>query len=357
MGKILIYGMLDGFGGIEKYIMNFFLYGKNTDKKYGCIIIGQKSPFDMILKEKNIDVFYTPSKRKLLKNYAILKKILKENKLKYDSIYINTSGLYYPMVFFLAKKYKYKIFLHSHLAEVNDYRKPLHLLNRHFVNKFILKKFACSQAAAEWMFEKKYLKEVKIIPNAIDLNKFVYNPLARIEIRSQLHIADDTLVIGNVARLSYVKNQKFALDVLKELLYSVKAKLILVGDGEDKDELIQYTEKLGISNNVVFWGYTDEPERIMNSFDCTIMPSVVEGFPISLIENQAAGLECFVSDTITKEVNVSGHVHFLPLNNRGAWVNEILAFKKERYNCRDLLAEKGYNLEDFESKMWKVFND
>lgn len=356
MAKILIYAMKEGMGGVEQYVLNLSKYSSNPASKYGYIIIGGKTIYENELKNCGVDYFFVTDKSKsLVKNIAELNTLLKECRKKYDTFYCNTSGLYYPIPYILAHRYKYKIIIHSHLTEVNNCKKPLHIFNRYWINKVTCKQFACSTPAAEWMFGKK-TDLVHIIPNAIEINKFLYNTDLRKKLRKKLNVSDDTFIIGNVGRLSVVKNQKFLLCILQQLkVMDRKYKLILVGDGEMEAELIDEAKRMNVENDVIFYGKTSEPYNIMNVMDCIVMPSLTEGFPISLVEAQAAGLECLVSDVVTKEINISGHVKFKALKESPyEWATYIDSLAPKRYDCSDILTKKGYDVHSLEERVYKL---
>mgnify|MGYP000804200963 FL=1 len=88
------------------------------------------------------------------------------------------------------------------------------------------------------------------------------------------------------------------------------------------------------------------------------MPSFFEGLPLTLIEEQAAGLKCFVSDSITKEVDITGNVDFLSLNdNVENWASTII--KEQKKNNRDKdsdiaikkIVKKGYDIASESEKL------
>lgn len=322
MGKVLIYTLTEGIGGVEEYIMNLSRYIEDPQSKFGYLIIGQKSIYESELKKMGIDYYYIPPKKSLYSNIKRYNELFNKLRDTYDTIYFNTSGLYYPVPYLFAKKYNYRIVLHSHLTSGPWPKSILHKANRKWINQITSLKLACSTPAGEWMFGKD--EKFLFIPNAINLERFRYQKANREIVRKKLDV-DNCFVVGNVARLNQIKNQSFLIDVIGEIYKENKnVRLILVGDGDLKEKLEIKSRELGLSDSIIFVGRSDEPELYYSAMDCYVMTSFIEGFPISLIEAQANGLPCVVADTITKETAINPNVSFLSLNDSlGVWCDTI----------------------------------
>ena len=81
------------------------------------------------------------------------------------------------------------------------------------------------------------------------------------------------------------------------------------------------------------------------------MPSFYEGFPVTMVEAQAAGLHCFVSDTITRKTAITELVTFLPYDDIEAWVNAMLGCNTEKKNTEEQLIENGFDIRNSAKKM------
>ena len=345
MEKILIYAMSENMGGVEEYVLNLSRFNFEKKATYEYVILGKKTPYREEMEKLGVKIHYIPQKSELKKNICELRNLLKRERQECDIIYFNTSSLCYPVPYILAKKYNYKIVLHSHLTGADGIRRYVHLFNRWWINKICYKRLACSTPAAIWMFGNE--DNVTIIPNAIQIERFKYLSEKRCELRKQLKFDEETIVVGHVGRLSAVKNQSFLLRLISE---GINMKLLLVGDGEDEKKLRQEARELGIEDRTIFYGKTKEPEKLMNCMDCFVMPSFVEGFPITLVEAQANGLPCLVSDVITKETNITGHVWYKSINRPiNEWLNIIEEIAGKRYNGTQILNDKGYNVEKLEA--------
>ena len=340
MKKVLLYALTTGFGGIEQYLMNIIRYKKEPQKIYGMIILGTNSPYLEELKQHGVDVFFL--RDKYIKVYSVLKQCRKD----YDAIYFNTSAIVNPLPYYYAKKLGYKIIIHSHSSYLPGPRQYLHYINRGIVvNK--AKRFACSDLAAKWMFQER---NYEFIPNAIDLDKYKYNPEMRTIIRNKYDISDNDIVLGYVARLTESKNHLFLLKVMEQIINKghTNYKLMMVGDGEERQKLEEITDNIGIKDYVVFCGETRDANYYYSSFDQYVMPSLFEGFPLTVIEAQAAGLKCVISNTITQNVNVVGDIVYLPIEcNYDQWADTIVNCDIVRNNNIDILREKGFDVHDF----------
>lgn len=228
------------------------------------------------------------------------------SKNKFEIAHINSGPKNYVVAKY-AKKHGVKtIIYHSHNTDYQT-RNILKKAYGNFLKRKIIKYcsffLACSKEAGEWMYPKRiiYSPNFKIIHNPIILSDYSFDAESRLKIRSENNL-NDCFVVGNVGRLSNQKNQRFLLEITKELkaLYS-NIKLVIVGTGELEGELKSLAQRIGVENETVFLGFRKDVGCVLNSFDLFVLPSFFEGYPISAIEAQANGLNCLMSDTITKE--------------------------------------------------------
>ncbi|MEG1862343.1 MAG: glycosyltransferase family 1 protein [Oscillospiraceae bacterium] len=192
--------------------------------------------------------------------------------------------------------------------------------------------FACSQSSARWLFPGK-LNEAVLVNNGIDLSKFKYNMGLNIEQRKKYKI-ENKFIIGHIGRFSQSKNHKFIIEVFSQLSALCEdALLILVGDGKEKKYIEQIVNSKNLQDKVIFMGLRSDVSQILQMFDVFVFPSVYEGFPIALIEAQAAGVPCIVSQNITREAKLTSHTKFLPISGkkiREIWVKEILKMRGKK---------------------------
>lgn len=187
---------------------------------------------------------------------------------------------------------------------------------------------------------------MKIIHNAIDAGKFTYRPEKRAAMREQLGIADK-FVVGHVGRFNTQKNHPYLIDIFAELVRMEKdAVLILLGDGPDRKRMEDKCAALGIRDKVLFAGNQRQPEDYYQAFDIFLLPSFHEGLPGVLVEAQAAGLPCLVSDTVTEEARATDLVKYLSIEQPArVWAEEIMARRcYERRNTYEELAGSGFDV-------------
>lgn len=183
---------------------------------------------------------------------------------------------------------------------------------------------ACGTAAADYLFPSR--TDVQLIPNAIDINIFI-NPQGS-PVRQALGIDPDTLVILQVGRLIPVKNHLFSVKIAVALRdAAVDFQFLLVGSGPEQQAVQALVTQAQLEANVIFLGLRADIPELMAAADVMLMPSLHEGFPVVLVESQAAGLPAVIATTISPEVDLAlGLVSFIGLDaSPEAWAARIQA--------------------------------
>ena len=168
--------------------------------------------------------------------------------------------------------------------------------------------------------------KVQILNNAIELEKYAFNPEARDRIRREYNIGKTDYVIGHVGRFMKQKNHKYLIDIFAEFNNRVpNSYLLLLGTGELEDEIHHYVNDRGLSDRVIFTGSVANVGDFYSAMDVFVLPSLYEGFPVVSIEVQAAGLPLYASDNIDRSIDVAQGAHFLSAKEEPLhWANEIL---------------------------------
>lgn len=258
-----------------------------------------------------------------------------------------------PWVFYYARKFGIKnIIVHSHYANVSSLTKERikFIVSQYLINKYADYGLACSKKAAHFLFhdDKFKNKKINIVNNAIDSDKFVYNSFLREQQRKYMSL-ENKFVVGHVGRLTYQKNQFFLFDIFKEIVKQRdNAVLLLIGDGPDAECLQNYSKKLNINNKVIFMGAKNNIASLFRVMDCFILPSRWEGLPVTVVEALASGLPCFISDEITREVNLINNLVFYHsiLENPKNWADDILCKTEtvNRVNTQKIINSKGFDI-------------
>ncbi len=213
---------------------------------------------------------------------------------------------------------------HSHSSsQTKDLKYPVKLLYKRAIPRYANQLFACSKEAGEWMFGGR---EFTVLNNAIDPARYIWDPETAKAVREEQNIPQDALVVGHVGRFAAPKNHGFILDVFSELVKRQgKSVLMLVGDGELRGEIAEKANRLGLKDRVVFTGVRSDVPRLLQAMDVFLFPSVYEGLPVSVIEAQAAGLPCLISDRVPPGCGITELVKQIGLcEGAGAWADEIL---------------------------------
>lgn len=209
-------------------------------------------------------------------------------------------------------------------------------------------KIAPSDLAAEYTFGPKAVRngEIRYLRNALDLDAYAFSAERRSAVRAELGIDADALVVGHVGRFAHQKNHDFIIEAFAKLLnIRTDARLVLVGKGELEDEVHRKSDALGVLPRIVFTGVRSDVPALLSAFDVLALPSFYEGMPNVVIEAQAAGLACVVSDTVTRQADVTGLVEFLPIDDTEAWAKALVsATDGKRPDTKAALAAAGYDV-------------
>lgn len=261
--------------------------------------------------------------------------------------HIRSTGAIYLKI---AKKYDRICIIHSHATGSRGnilermVKNLLQLPIRYLADYYL----ACSPQAAEWLFGKRKGKDAKILKNAIDLEKYRNEDVARKEFRKGLF--ENNMVFGHVGSFSKAKNHIFIISVFEEILAIQKnAVLILVGDGELKNKIECEVRSRLLTEKVFFLGSRGDIPTILKGMDVFLFPSVFEGFGMAALEAQAAGLPTHVADTLPKEIKVTDLLHFHSLTDTPkVWAKTILATMQEikRTDRVDVIKSQGYDIGD-----------
>lgn len=336
-------------GGIESYMMNYYRNFDRSKIQIDFVSIGlQRGAYDDEIESLGGKIYYIPKKSKNYFAYIkALRKIFKSTKYKIVHTHMDAMG---STVLKEAKKCNIPIRIaHSHNTQhlTNNFIKfKINEYARKNINKYATNMFACSEEAGRWLFGDKEFENgtVEIIKNAIEIDKFIFNEAKREFFRSKYKILDDEIVIGHIGRFDYQKNHRFIIEFFYELSkINEKYRLMLVGDGRLKQEVIESIKQMGIEDKINILNACDNINEIYNVFDIFVLPSKFEGLGIVAIEAQVNGIPCVLSDKVPKESKISENVKFLRIDNKELWVNTIEEIAESKL-LRDYDIERSINL-------------
>lgn len=313
--------------GISNVVMNYTC-NMDKDKFKNTIIAG--SPVLESLENKlnsyGIDIKEIPPKRKKTAfsyYYNIWKIIRNEN---FDIIHVHGNSSIISIELLIAKIAGIKARI-AHCHSCSCDRILLHKMLLPLFDHLYTKGYACSDEAGKWLFRDN---DYNILPNGFDISKYAFNQDSRELIRKELGI-ENKFVIGNVARFNKGKNHEYLLDVFREVAKeNENAVLLLVGNGPLLEKIKQLINLHPYKDRIIYYGITDQIEKLYNAMDVFVLPTKFEGLGIVFIEAQINGLRCVASDCVPREVNINNQTAFIPLNNSlHRWCSEILCVKYE----------------------------
>lgn len=355
--RVLILDTVMDRGGAEAMTMNYF---RNMDRS--------KVTFDFLV-HRDYHAAYEdeiaalggriyricpPYPQNWLQYQKTIRRLFREHP-EYRIIHCNMMELGFP-AYAAAKSCHVPVRIcHAHTAPENEKITVKFLIRQTYkklMGSFVTHKFACGQKAAEWVFGKD-ISDVIYMKNAVDAAQFRYAPDVEREVREEFGLGD-RYVVGHVGRFFEPKNHPFIVRIFAEIAKrDENAVLMLVGGGELDDAIMNRTKKafedLGLSDRVIFTGVRTDVNRLLQAFDVFILPSLCEGFPVVMVEAQAAGLPCIMSDKVTTECDLTGNVEVVALaDGADAWADAILAHRDRRRktDCYEQIVQAGYDIRE-----------
>lgn len=353
--RILQFPIANSYGGITHYALENWKWLNKSRFQCDFVTMSKHLDFADKILETGSRIFYIScyaeeDREQFIKEFN---KILDEG---YDVVHLHTKQWKSFLVEEICHKRKIpKVIVHAHNTGIDTSdpikrNKEVRLhenVKREFGKGLATDFWACSKLAADFLFGEQIPKnEIRIMHNAIELDKFIYNHVIRNEYRKNYGL-DNSFVIGHVGRFVYQKNHEFLVRVFSEVLKIIdNARLILLGDGELCPEIRNQVKKLKIEDKVLFPGKRDDVNNWYQAMDVLCFPSRFEGLGIVLVEAQAAGLPCVISESFPEEVIIGHDIYQLPLREK-EWIMKLSEMTNlTRKDNRMVLVEAGYDICD-----------
>lgn len=365
-------GMADVKAGVETYILNLYQEAEKPQVSFFVLTRNAKAGSAVYNEfcEKGIEIFdlecHNLSAKSMLNYYRKVKRFFKTHKGSFDVLHMH--GFDDPFVAYLAKRNGIKFcVLHAHSVE-RENRGVLKNLFKRFSSKGNIHwsdcRLACSNYAGKAMYREASFEVVK---NSIPIEKFTFREDVREEIRREFGLTDDEIAFCYTGRFIAVKNLFFLLDVFTEVVHFWNhAKLFMVGDGEQKEELVTYIAKRKLQRNVVLLEQSNQVGAILQAMDAYVQTSTSEGFSISALEAQCTGLPVFISDVFPREIEVTDLVCKISLNNTAEeWAQKIIKSLEERMNFdigvrtsySEIVKQSGYGSNNAFEEMYRRYRE
>ena len=327
-----------GRGGLESMIMNYYRHVDRTQVQFDFLVHRrERADFDDEIEALGGKIYRLPRLVPWSRRYLSALNRFFDAHPEYRIVHVHQDCLSSVILKAAARHHVPVRIAHSHNANQDrNLKYPVKLWYRRSIPRYAASLFACGKDAGDWMFRGA---PYQIIHNAIDAAAYSFDPETRAEMRCQLDLTDK-LAVGHVGRFNPQKNHPFLLDIFAALLKKEPtAVLLLVGGGEDMPVIQAKAQARGIAGHGRFHGVRRDVAAQKQAMDVFVFPSRYEGLPVKMVEAQADGLPCLISDRVPPEcILTDGLVDVLPLSAAPeVWAEEIL--KKRAFPRTDRRAE------------------
>ena len=342
-------------GGAETMVMNYYRAIDKSKIQFDFMVHRQeRGAYDNEIEAMGGKIFrMCPIYPQNLLRYQQMLKEFFDNHPEYRILHSHMSELGY-FAFKEAIKHDVPVRIcHAHNAPIFSSetaieklkRIPRELLARQ-MRKLSTDYFTCSLIAGEWLFGKKNSEKLIFMRNAIDAQVFAYNEAKALRVKADLGWTDK-FIIGHVGRFCPQKNHNFLIDIFKVFHSKYPNSILaLVGSGELQGKIQEKVKNMGLDKDVCFLGNRADMPNIYQVFDVFLFPSFYEGLPVSLIEAQASGLPCVISDTISDQTRLTSAYYPVSLKEKPEqWVAQLeKCMEMQHADTTAMIKEAGFDI-------------
>lgn len=365
--KVLQCTIAESAGGRTQFLLNLWEKIDKTKYEFDFLTFSRSISYAKCIEDTGARIWYmhTYPEKNEHEFRREFKEILNNG---YDVIHIATSYWKNTIIEQMAKEAGIKkIIIHSHSAglesKTGNYEDEL---KRHYKIKETISEnlatdfLACSVSSAEWLYGSTISKDkITVIHNGIDTKRFAYCEQKRKQLRYDTGL-DNKYVIGFLGRLQQVKNIEYIIDLFEKIYQTNKETfLLIVGDGLLREKLEEKMRNTFPSEVYCFAGKVKNTEDYLLEMDVLLLPSLFEGFPITLVEAQCTGLKCLVSTNVSEEVVVTELIERIPLDKKEIWLDRIrmiaLGYKRESQEIA--IKEHYLDMDSVARQIEKIYED
>ncbi len=336
-----------GRGGLETMIMNYYRNMDRSKVQFDFLVHREeKADYDEEILSLGGRIYRLPRLNPWSKKY--LKKLdcfFKEHK-EYKIVHSHLDCMAGIPLKYAKKNGIPARIAHAHSSsQTKDFKYPLKLIFKRNIPKCATNMFACGEEAGKWMFSGA---DFQVLNNAIDAEKFVYAEKRADYVKNKLGI-QDKFIVGHVGRFAPPKNHEFLIDIFYEIQkVEEDSILLLIGKGELYSKIKEKVQKLGLEDGVRFMGQQSNISALMQAMDAFVFPSIYEGLPVTMVEAQAAGLPCFISDKVPIECKKTNLVKQISLTDGAkVWSGQILKVKEhKKENTYDEIVKAHFDIKE-----------
>lgn len=335
--------------GITVHILNYYrkLQGYNVQIDF----VAGSDVDPEIKNEINYDKskFYELKTRntKTCKYIIELYKIIRKN--KYDIVHVHGNSCLMAVDLLAAKLARCQVRI-AHVHSTSCSHKKLNMILRPLFNMVCSYKFACSESAGKWLYKNETFTVIK---NGLDIQHFLYSEEDRVHLRSELGISENEKIIGHIGIFNDSKNHEMIVEIFyRYQIRASKAKLLLIGEGDDKPKIENLVKELGIKDKVIFYDETNKISALLSAMDLFLFPSKYEGLGMAFIEAQISGMPCIASENVPAVSKVGHRTAYLNLNDPvEKWVEFIeralseTQYQRSNYYKENYLLVQQYDIE------------
>lgn len=347
------------FGGVQNVVLNYY---KNIDRSKiqfdFAIMEDTNGELEGLVQELGAKIYRFPNIYKNPKDFskAFLKFLKEHREYQIVHAHMNFQNLY---ILKCAKKARVKMRIsHSHSAykSANKLVEFVKKIAKKRIVKYATNCWACSKVAGEWLYGNAVNSEkFCVIKNAIDIENYSFSEKKRDDTRKEFGLKDEFLFI-HTGTFYKAKNHYFLLKVFNELQKEVNCKLMLVGDGVLKKKIESQTKELGIYDKVIFTGAQSNVSRFLSAADALIFPSLFEGLPMTVVEAQANGLICFLSQAIPNEVVYTDNCFYCDDFDESLWRDYIIdTLKNKKRSCNSFSELCEYDIKNASANLLNLY--
>lgn len=352
-----------GRGGLETMLMNYYRHIDYSKVQFDFLTHREfDGDYDKEIKELGGNVYHLSNLNPLSIDYKTSLNDFFENHPEYKIVHSHLdcmAGI--PLKYAKLNNVPIRI-AHAHNSnQTKDLKYPLKLFYKRNIKKNANYLFACGDEAGKWMFNTD---NFKVLNNAIDAKDYTFNMNIRNDKRKEFGISDDSILVGHVGRFFPQKNHEFLIDIFNQFHKDYpNSYLMLVGEGELKTSIQDKVKILGLEDYVIFTGLRSDVNELLQAMDVFLFPSLYEGLPVSIIEAQASGLPCLISDKVPIECKKTDLVYQLNLEDSvNIWSDKVYELSHiTRRDTYEEIKESGFDivenakwLENFYIDLYKI---
>lgn len=334
-------------GGVEAVVFNYYRAIDHSKFQFDFYYDEDSTiepPNDLI--EMGSRFIMLPPYQKLPEYIKELRKHLREERYIIVHSHLNTLSIF-PLYVAWREHVPIRI-AHNHSVPGGNQlkRNSVKQILRCFAKMFSTDYFSCSEKAGRWMFGNKAFDagKVYVLKNAVNFEKFKMSEEEIKKRKVELGLVNK-FVVGHIGRFTYAKNHQFLLDVFEEIATKrLDAVLLLVGDGELHNKIIEEIKSRGLENSVVLTGKVQNPEKYYKLNNVIVLPSIFEGLSMTTIEGQISGVPVVISRAIPKEAIISDGCVYMDISESPAkWAKETIIAAAKEIHLNEMAEE--YNVE------------